>query len=444
MSVERVIKRTDAEQALSAAFLDLAPGLPGTGDVAALRKQAFGVFENAGMPHRRVEAWKYTDLRAKLRSVPPIGTGGDLQAAKARHALMRPLTEEGSARLVFANGEVVPELSDAMPSGVRLVPLQDALADEAISQFIGAMAGKAQDDQTILALNTAFMSHGCVLMIGDNVDVSQLIEIVYLNAGDAAQSLYSRLVVIADRGAKVRLAERFAGLAGQDYLTNAVTEVHVGDGAHVTLLKVQDDAPEATHLGALYAKLKGDATFDTLCMASGAKVSRHEVSLRFDAPNSRATINGVTMTRDQAHADMTLFIDHAVPECESNCLFKNVMDDRSRAVFQGQILVRPDAQKTDGRMMAQALHLSEEAEFDAKPELEIYADDVQCGHGATSGDIDEDLLFYLMARGIPREEAEGLLVEAFLAEAIDSFADDQVIAALEDKSREWLEAGKKA
>ena len=208
----------------------------------------------------------------------------------------------------------------------------------------------------------------------------------------------------------------------------------------MTAVRLQASSPGVTHISTNLVRLDADARVRHLSVEADGTFSRNQTFLSFSGRNAVAELNGVSMVGGTRHVDQTLVVDHAVPHCQSTEMFKTVVDDRAKGVFQGKIIVRPDAQKTAGKMMSQALLISEAAEMDAKPELEIYADDVVCGHGATSGQIDPSMLFYLMARGIPRGEAERLLIEAFLAEPVDAIADASIAVALKATISDWLVA----
>jgi len=236
----------------------------------------------------------------------------------------------------------------------------------------------------------------------------------------------------------VRIIESHVGRAGSAYQANIVTEASVADRARVTWAKLQAEGDAALHIGSLAVTIGREANFDHLVLMTGAAIARAQSFVTFAGEQARAGLFGATMIGGKQHADILLSVDHAVPNGSSRERFKAVMDGRADGIFQGRIIVRPGAQKTDARMMTQGLLLSEEATFAAKPELEIFADDVQCAHGATSGEVDEDLLFYLISRGIPKAEAETLLVTAFLAEAIEGLGDEAIGEAFEKVAVDWL------
>jgi Fe-S cluster assembly protein SufD len=245
-------------------------------------------------------------------------------------------------------------------------------------------------------------------------------------------------LVVVGKGANATLIESFEGPDGVAYQANAALELHVGDRANVSLVRLQSEGDAALHLSTSLVEIAADAEVVTCALTTGGAVSRHGSTVRLVGKRTNLRIAGATLLRGRQHADTTLVVDHSVPDCASREMFRAVLDDTSRGVVQGRIVVRPDAQKTDGRMSLGALQLAEGAEADLKPELEIFADDVQCGHGATSGALDEQLLFYLMARGIPRKQAEALLVEAFFGEALQQIAHEGLRAAFVERATAWL------
>jgi Fe-S cluster assembly protein SufD len=236
------------------------------------------------------------------------------------------------------------------------------------------------------------------------------------------------------------LIESHEGPAGSDYQVNAALELFAGDGAHVDYVKLIADGADALHVSTLGAAIGAKARFNAFSFIAGGAVVRNQLFLRFDGEDTVAGIRGATLARGQQHADTTLVVNHIAEGCQSREVFKAVLDDEAHSVFQGRIIVSQGAQKTDAKMMTKALLLSERAEADSKPELEIFADDVQCGHGATAGALDEDLKFYLMARGIPKAEAESLLIQAFLGEAIEGIEDAGLRESLMETVAAWLAA----
>lgn len=429
MNAEPRILRTQAEETLALEFAAARTQLPGSPAIAAAREAAFAAFQKLGLPHRRTEPWRYTDLRALLRTVPPLAigaSGDDVVVADLLPGLDR-------ARLVVVDGIFRPELSDLSGlDGVTIRPLVDLLRDGDIR--VGQQIAPLND--AVVSLNSALMVGGVAIEIPAGARIERAIEITHVTSSAVASHVRNLVTVGAD--ASARILETHVGPAGSAYQANIVTEATVGDRAKVVWAKLQSEGDAAVHLGTLAVSIATETQFDHLTLMTGASISRSQSFVTFTGENARAGLFGATMVRGKQHADIALGVDHAVPNCSSRELFKAVMDGRAEGIFQGRIVVRPDAQKTDGRMMTQGLLLSEDASFFVKPELEIFADDVQCAHGATSGEIDEDILFYLLSRGIPRAEAETLLVTAFLAEAIEGLGDEAIGEAFEEISRNWL------
>jgi Fe-S cluster assembly protein SufD len=291
-------------------------------------------------------------------------------------------------------------------------------------------------DDVAVALNTAFMGDGAVIQVAAGAALARPIHLVFVNAGGEGAAVFARSLAVIGKGARAMLVESHEG-AG-DYQVNCALELDVGDEAHVDHIKITGEGAGALHVSSLMAAVGARARFNEFLFTIGAGIVRNQLFVRFAGEGSIAHICGANLLRGSQHADTTLIADHAVANCTSREVFKSVLDDEARGIFQGKIVVRPHAQKTDAKMATHALLLSETAEADNKPELEIFADDVQCGHGATSGDLDEDLLFYLKARGIPPTEAEALLIQAFVGEAVEGIEHAGLRDALMDQVATWL------
>jgi Fe-S cluster assembly protein SufD len=427
--------RTAAEQALSGAFADLKPRLVGA---ERERADAFRMFEEAGLPHRRVEEWKYTDLRALMRDAKPLAEKpGKAALAAAKKAGKQPGVD--ACRLVIVNGTFVPELSDLknLEAGVTVTSLSDALVrDEAAASGIGQTV---PTKDVAVALNTAFMTDGVIIRVADGAKIERPIALGYVFAGNAAAT-FTRSMVTLGNDAALTLLELFEGPDDVDYQVNTALDAVVGDRAHFDHIKVGRDGAKALHLGTTMTRVGAEARVHDFAFTTGSAVTRNQVFLNMIGDDTKVAINGGNLLRGRQHVDTTLVVDHGSLGCESRELFKHVLDDESRGIFQGKIIVQPGAQKTDGKMASHALLLSESAEADNKPELEIFADDVVCGHGATAGALDEELLFYLMARGIPKKEAEALLIQSFVGEAIETIEHEGVREALLGLAAEWLKA----
>lgn len=427
--------RTPAEQAILASLGTVPEG----GDrLADLRRAAARSFEANGLPHRRVEEWKYTDLRTLMREAVPVAGAAAVAEADARARLLRGVE---ARRIVVANGAVVEELSDlaGLEEGLSLTTFKAAMeaGDEVLSRIGGIVPGRYD---AALALNTALARDGVVISVAPGARIERPVHVAHVFAGDAAAASYARSLVVVGAGASFTYAESFEGPDGMAYQANSATEFVVGDEAHLDVVRLQEDGASAFHLATLLFDVGRQAQVHAFTFGIGAAVARTSLYATLSGEDSHVGFNGATLLKDRQHADSTLFVDHQVPGCESRELFKTVLDDSSRGVFQGKIVVRQAAQKTDGRMMSRALVLGDEAEMDNKPELEIFADDVQCGHGATCGEIDDELLFYLRARGIPMKEAQSLLVQAFVGEAVETVEHEGLREALVERAEGWLRA----
>jgi FeS assembly protein SufD len=321
---------------------------------------------------------------------------------------------------------------------VEVLSLAQALEKPApwLKQALGAV--NPRDDDAVVALNTALMTGGAALRVGDGVTLDKPIHIIQLDGTGEPASIFTRILVIAEPGSAITLVESYASLGLRGLQRNAVTELRIGAKAAVDHIKLEREGDDAIHLGTALVEIGADARYQAFQFSTGASVTRNQTYARFTGEGSALDISGAFLMRGRQHCDTTLLVEHAVPRCTSRELFKGVLDGEARGVFQGKIIVAPDAQKTDGKQMAQALLLSETAEFDSKPELEIFADDVVCGHGSTSGQIDEELLFYLEARGIPEDEARALLIQAFVGEALERIEHEGLREAFSASSAEWL------
>jgi Fe-S cluster assembly protein SufD len=437
MAEVKVIK-TAAETALAQTFAQACGHLPGGEAIAKERAAAFDVFAREGLPHRRIEDWKYTDLRALMRDAKPLAAPPDARAkARARNA--GALLDAGETfRLVFVDGAFVPELSDtaAPEEGLSITSLATALAenDKELTRHLGRLAPVSD---VAVALNTALMGDGAVIRVRAGATIKRPLHLLFV-ASEKPAATFTRSLMAVGEGARVMLVESYEGPAGSGYQANGALEVFVGDKAHVDHVKIIGEGAHALHISTLAAAIGAHARFNTFSFITGGAVIRNQLFLKFDGEETIAHIGGASLLKGRQHADTTLVANHIARGCQSREVFKAVLDDEAHGVFQGRIIVRPHAQNTDAKMMTQALLLSERAEADNKPELEIFADDVQCGHGATAGALDKDLKFYLMARGIPPNEAEALLIRAFLGEAIDGIEHAGLREALMDSVGAWL------
>jgi Fe-S cluster assembly protein SufD len=431
--------KTAAEIGLAEAFAALRPRLAGTPG-AARREAAFRRFEAVGLPHRRIEDWKYTDLRALMRDAKPLAIPPDEAVKMRARSAGGVLAGLDVRRIVFVDGMLVPELSDLAPEpGLKITSLAAALARGDAATVASLGVGPAEGD-VAYALNTAFMGDGAVIELAPGARPARPIHLVFAYGSDRAAAVFTRSLVAVGAGAGLTLFESHDGPDGVDYQVNAAIDLVLGDGAQFEHVKIGAEGRDALHLSTLSATIGAAARFADMTFTTGGKVVRNQLFVRCDGAGSSLAINGASLLNGRQHADTTMLVDHAAGHCYGREVFKSVLDDAGRGVFQGKIIVRRGAQKTDARMMSRALLLSDEAEADNKPELEIFADDVQCGHGATSGALDDNLKFYLMARGIPEREAEALLIQSFVAEAIEVVGHEGARDALIEATRAWLAA----
>jgi Fe-S cluster assembly protein SufD len=284
------------------------------------------------------------------------------------------------------------------------------------------------------------MGDGAVIRIAAGATLARPIHLVFVNAGQQAASVFTRSLVVIESGARAMLVESHEGAANSNAQVNVALDLMVADDAHVDHVKHTGAGAGVLHVSSLMAAIGARARFNAFLFTSGAGVVRNQMFVRFAGEGSIVGIRGANLLKGRQHVDTTLVANHTAANCSSRELFKTVLDDESRGVFQGKIIVQPQAQKTDARMATHALLLSDTAEADNKPELEIFADDVQCGHGATAGALDEDLLFYLKARGIPLKEAESLLIQAFVGEAVEGIEHAGLRDALMEIVDGWLRA----
>jgi Fe-S cluster assembly protein SufD len=413
-----VMMRTPAETAFIERFAAEKASLPGA---AQARAEAFARFEAKGLPSKRIESYHYTDMRNLMRHVAPAAP--DTVAGET-------LKLDGFSRLGFVNGRW--QGGDAA-EGVTVQPLADAYRG-GVQPGLGM--GEASD--VVVDLNTALARDGVTIHVAAGGEAK--LHLAFSENVSAPASILPRVIVEVGEGASVMIVASHQGPASIAYQVNEVVELRLGKGASVEHIRLNLSGDQAMVLSSVAATLHEGSELQTTQIALGGEVCRHQVFVTYQGENAKAAIRGATMLKGRQHHDTTLVVDHAVPHGESRELFRTVVDDEAHGVFQGKIIVRPHAQKTDGQMASNALLLSDEAGMSNKPELEIFADDVVCAHGATCGSLDENQLFYLQARGLPRKLAEALLVEAFVGEVIDNVSDEALREMLAGLVSEWMQA----
>jgi Fe-S cluster assembly protein SufD len=363
-------------------------------------EEALGV----SLPSRRDEAWKWTDLKLLIDKAYTLDVVPSVAKDVERLIAASPLSSLHVQRIVVVNGvlQSAPKgvtVSDAAPEILHLDPL--------------------------LTLNAKLKAKTIALSFEGNVD--QPIEVLHVTTGQGA-AVASRLHIAVGAGASATVIETFVGEG--EYLNNPITTIDVDKGGRLDRVKIETESGKAQHLSQVIVTLAAGAILNDFTLTAGAMLNRQNGVVEYHGQDASAKISGSYLLRGAQHADTALIIDHKVPNCMSRELFKCVMDEKARGIFQGKVIVRQDAQKIDGKQTSNALLLSETAEFDAKPELEIYADDVVCGHGTTCGDLNPDHMFYLKSRGIPAAEARVMLVEAFVDEAVDTIENETVREAV--------------
>jgi Fe-S cluster assembly protein SufD len=403
--------------------------------LAERRRSALARFAELGLPTRRQENWRFTNLRPlETMGYPPA-----VHAPTIDDAALAPYRiGVASHRIVLVNGHYAPALSaiGALPSGVFLGPLSAALRERADLAAMLFDGGDGVANQPFAALNAAFAGDGFVLALEDGVALDRPVEIVHIGRADAPLSAHTRHAIVAGRHSRATVVESHAG-SGR-YWRNAVAAVQLDEGATLRHVTLQNDGGEAINTALARVALAAGAHYDAFSLTLGALLSRADTIVAIPGEHAVCAIGGAYLLRGRQEATIATLIDHAAPGSETREIFKGVVDERAHGVFQGKIQVRREAQKTNANQLNKNLLLSARAAVDSKPELEIYADDVKCSHGATIGDLDETAMFYLRARGIPETEARRMLIEAFAADAIALVENAAIQAYLRRHLDTWL------
>jgi Fe-S cluster assembly protein SufD len=414
----------------NADFQRVEPSLVGADRPAfqRLRRAALARFQELGFPGPRDEDWKFTNLapitRQRFEPVPRGEVHLDADALRPLLGSQEPI------RLVFVNGHFAPALSAVPGVGDGTILTNLASDPEQVEPHLAQQA--RYDHHPFIAWNTAFFQDGVFLHIPAERVIEEPIYLLFLSTapGEATVS-FPRNYLRVGRGSQVTLVENHVGLSAGRYLTSAVTEVLAEPGAIVDHYKVQQEGPGGLHVAVTQVQQERDSRFSTHYVGFGGSLVRNEVRVLLNGEGCESTVNGVYLASGTQHMDNHTVIDHAMPHCTSHELYKGILDGRARGVFNGKIFVRQDAQKTDAKQTNQTLLLSEDATINTKPQLEIYADDVKCTHGATVGQLDENALFYLRSRGIGLEQAQNLLIYAFANDIIDRIKVDSLRERLE-------------
>jgi Fe-S cluster assembly protein SufD len=439
MSVVTPLK-TAAEQALSAQFAAAKAELPGALPVRKLREDAFAGFEVRGLPHRRLETWRYTDLRSLLREAQPLAESATISAAVRARVAALPA---GGVRLVLVDGVFVPELStlEGLPEGLAIHSLADALVSgrDDLARILSG-PGVASTDAGLM-LNTALMRDGVFIEIEAGTELAQPLTILSLASGEEERAIFHRSVVLAGAGARATIVEISESVGNAASQINGAIVFETGDESDVQHVRmITRHRPETVQVQSLLATVGGQAKFESFALVCNAGTLRQQHFVRYAGEHTEIGLRGVSLLGGSEHSDVTLVMDHEVPHGTSRELFKSIIGGEGTGVFQGKVIVRQHAQKTDGGMKSNALLLNDGATMFNKPELEIFADDVVCGHGATVAQIDGEQLFYLMARGLPRPQAEALVLQAFAGEAVEFVQDEALREMVMTEIEAWLGA----
>jgi Fe-S cluster assembly protein SufD len=434
--MNQVAQTTPAQEQFMANFgaLEAQPGPPW---LAELRRAAMDRFEELGIPTTTIEAWRQSNLAslAETAFVPAPAADSRAYVAAARAAL----PGRRGPLLVFVNGRYTPGLSQAgvERAGIRATSLAAAL--ETDPETVRPSLDRLAEDREspFVALNTAFFADGACIVIPRGKVVEEAIQILYISLGGAEPTVnYPRSIILAGEASQARIVESFLGPEGDRYFCNAVTQLDLAQGAVIDRVFVQQESEAAFHISRFEARLGPGSVMHNYSIQSGARLARNEARAILDGEGGECHLNGLYLAHGGQHIDNHTLLDHVAPRCHSDELYKGILDDHATAVFSGKIHVHKGAQKTDAIQSNRGLLLSDSAILDSQPQLEIFADDVKCTHGASIGQVNRDAIFYLQTRGVDREAARGLLTYAFANEVIERLT----IAPLRERLDDLLAA----
>jgi Fe-S cluster assembly protein SufD len=402
-----------------------------------LREDALERFELLGFPTTFDEEWKYTNLAPIAKAQFEVASKASGVALEGGAVEAFAYSEAKGCQLVFVDGVYSQELSslEALPWGVVAQNLADALTGEHAEVVRERLARYADyQENALTALNTAFISDGAFLRIPKGVRVETPIHLLFLSGAGQQKPMVSfpRVLIVMDAQSEATVIESYASRGEGLYWTNAVVEVVLEDGARLEHYKVQRESLRAFHTATTQVELAAASSFDTTTITLGAELSRHNINVMMKARGAECHVDGLYMVGTGQHTDTHSLIEHAVPYCTSRQLYKGILDGKSRAVFNGKVFVREGAMQTDAQQTNRNLLLSNEARVDTKPQLEIFADDVKCAHGATVGQLEEEELFYLISRGLRPELAQNLLTYGFAEEVINKIKIESIKAQLDE------------
>jgi Fe-S cluster assembly protein SufD len=403
--------------------------------LARTRDDAFSRFLSLGFPTTRDEEWRFTSVAPIADTQFRRPVGGSLQAS----ALVEPFRLPGvsSAELVFINGHYSPAFSNvgALPRGARVESIASSLTASG-AELERSLAHVASFDRhAFTALNTAFLTDGAYIRIPAHTILAEPIHVLFLSTEDPdglPSIAHPRVLVVMDDHSQASIVESYAGPEGSRYFTNAVAEIALAESAVLDHYNVQREGVQGYHVRALHVQARRNANFTSHSLSLGGSLARNDVFAVLDGEGVECTLNGLYLANDQRLVDNHTTIDHAKPHCGSREVYKGILADRARGVFNGKIIVRPDAQKTDAKQTNRALLLSEDAQINTKPQLEIFANDVRCTHGAAVGQLDDEAVFYLRSRGLSRSEARHMLVRAFAGDVLNRMSLEPLRTRIEE------------
>ena len=408
------------------------------------RKAGLALFSELGFPTLQHEDWRFTNV-GPLAQLPfqPMFEAPAVNGAESKALQEFAFAKVAGTRLVFVNGHYSPRLStiEELPAGVKAGSLAAALtADAALAEkYLGRCT--PPKDNAFAALNQAFFLDGAFVYVPKDVEVATPIQLVYIcSAGEAGATVSPRNLIVAGANSRVTIVESYITTTNAAYFTNAVTEIFAGDQAFVEHLKFQDEAPAAFHIAAIHGEFGRASNVNIHSFALGAKLSRNSIRTKLAGEGLECVLNGLYLTRGEQLADHHMIVEHAQPHCASHEYFNGILDDKSKGVFHGRILVQQIAQKTDAKQTNKNLLLSNDATADTKPQLEIYADDVKCTHGATIGQLNDESIYYLRSRGIGKDTARQMLIHAFAGEIIERIKCEPAREAVDKLVWDRLEA----
>jgi Fe-S cluster assembly protein SufD len=411
--------------------------------LAPVRKAGLASFAEQGFPTLADEDWRFTNVAPIAKLDFKIAGHVSANGAESKVIAESAFANLAGHRLVFVNGFFCAKLSGVknLPAGARVENLSAALAKDAelIEKHLGKYAHTQKN--SFAALNQALFADGAFIYVPQGVEISEPVQLIYISsAKNSGEAILPRNLVIAEANSKLTVVESYLSTGNVAYLTNAVTEIFAGDNAKVEHVKLQDEATNAYHIATIAGEFGRTSNVNVHSFALGAKISRNNIRTKLAGEGLECILNGLYLTRDEQLADHHMIVEHAQPHCASHEYFNGILDDKSKGVFHGRILVQQIAQKTDAKQTNKNLLLSDDASADTKPQLEIYADDVKCTHGATIGQLNPESIFYLRSRGMDTETAKRMLIHAFAGEIIERIQCEPARAVIDKLLWDRLEA----